>query len=44
MIVLPNHGTDMMCQNTFGGKMIIFLRKITRLDNITMSAFIVEVL
>ena len=25
MIVLPNRGTDMMCQNNFGGKMIISL-------------------
>ena len=23
LIVLPNRGTDMMCQNTFDGKMII---------------------
>ena len=25
MIFLPNRGTDMMCQNNFGGKMIISL-------------------
>ena len=25
LIVLLNRGTDMMCQNTFGGKMIISL-------------------
>ena len=25
LIVLSNRGTDMMCQNTFGGKIIIFL-------------------
>ena len=30
MIVLPNHGTDMMCQNTFGGKMIISFVKIKK--------------
>ena len=33
LIVLPNRGTDMMCQNTFGGKMIISQQIIIKFED-----------